>query len=134
MVVPLYVLSLLSSLCSLSRWQSLCPHPYSCSLADTRPPGIPKLFASSRTLGTEVVKADSHEISFKLSQEWTPRVAHTSKVVNSLVTLTLDDEGKVRYHKDMWNEKDYSHEGLGMLFKQLNGDHLTGITRPEKTL
>jgi hypothetical protein len=46
----------------------------------------------------------------------------------------LDGEGKVRYHKDMWNEKDYSHEGLGKVLKTLNGDHLTGITRPEKEL
>ena len=96
--------------------------------------GIPKLFALSRTLGTEVVKDEPREISFKLSQEWTPRVLHTSKVINCLVTLTLDDEGKVRYHKDMWNEKDYSHEGLGMVFKKLNGDYLTGITKPEKEL
>jgi hypothetical protein len=27
--------------------------------------------------------------------------------------------------QDMWNEKDYSHEGLGKIMKELNGDHLT---------
>lgn len=41
---------------------------------------------------------------------------------------------RVVYHKDMWNEKDYSHEGLGKVFKTLNGDYLTGITRPPKSL
>lgn len=46
------------------------------------------------------------------------------------MSLTLDEEGKVRYHKDMWNDKDYSHEGLGKVMKTLNGDHLTKITRP----
>jgi hypothetical protein len=25
----------------------------------------------------------------------------------------------------MWNEKDYSHEGLGKIMKELNGNHLT---------
>jgi hypothetical protein len=30
----------------------------------------------------------------------------------------------------MWNEKDYSHEGLGKIMKELNGDHLTKITQP----
>jgi hypothetical protein len=25
----------------------------------------------------------------------------------------------------MWNEQDYSHEGLGKIMKELNGDHLT---------
>lgn len=74
------------------------------------------------------------EIIFKLKQEYTPRVLHTSKKVNSLVTLTLDQEGKVRYHKDQWNEKDYSHEGLGKVLKTLNGDQLTKITRPPEDL
>lgn len=48
--------------------------------------------------------------------------------MNSLVTLTLDEQGKVKYHKDMWNEKDYSHEGLGKIMKTLNGDHLTKVS------
>lgn len=86
--------------------------------------------ASSKTLATEIVSSTEHEIVFKMTQEYTPRVVHFSKAVNSLVSLTLDDKGKVRYHKDMWNEKDYSHEGLGKVMKTLNGDHLTKITRP----
>jgi len=54
--------------------------------------------------------------------------------VDSLITLTLDDQGKVRYHKDMWNEKDYNHEGIGKWWKELNGDKLTGITKPPDDL
>ena len=63
-----------------------------------------------------------------------PRLLHVSKKVNSLVTVTLDEQGKVKYHKDMWNEKDYSHQGIGKLFKELNGGGLTAITRPPKDL
>jgi hypothetical protein len=92
--------------------------------------GIPKVMASSRTLATEIVSNTDTQIAFKMKQEYTPRVVHFSKPVNSLVTLTLDEQGKVKYHKDMWNEKDYSHEGLGKIMKTLNGDHLTKITRP----
>ncbi|KAI9818245.1 MAG: hypothetical protein M1832_004461 [Thelocarpon impressellum] len=92
--------------------------------------GIPKVMASSRTLATEVVKDTASEIIFKLRQEYTPRVAHLTKAVDSLVSLALDGEGRVRYHKDMWNEKDYSHEGLGKVLKTLNGDHLTKVTQP----
>ncbi|KAF1814673.1 hypothetical protein P152DRAFT_282959 [Eremomyces bilateralis CBS 781.70] len=92
--------------------------------------GIPMIFASSKTLKTETVSNKPNEITFKLQQEYTPRALHWSKSINSLVTLTLDDEGKVRYHKDMWNAKDYSHEGIGMVMKHLNGDHLTKFTRP----
>jgi len=74
------------------------------------------------------------EIVFKLRHEYTPRLLNTPKAVDSLVSLGLDGEGKVKYHKDMWNEKDYSHEGLGKLFKKLNGDKLTYITQPPESL
>ena len=96
--------------------------------------GIPKLFASSKTLKTEVVKDSEAEIVFKLQQEYTMKVVRITKTVNSLVSLTLDSDGKVKYHKDMWNEKDYSHEGLGKTFKDLNGDQLTKVTQPPKNL
>ncbi|KAH9809330.1 hypothetical protein Tdes44962_MAKER06191 [Teratosphaeria destructans] len=96
--------------------------------------GIPKVMAESRTVKTEVVENEDDRIVFKLQQEYTPRVAHFSKVVNSLVSLSLDGEGKVKYHKDMWNHNDYSHEGLGKIMKTLNGDHLTKITQPPKSL
>ncbi|KAB2098850.1 hypothetical protein AG0111_0g12860 [Alternaria gaisen] len=96
--------------------------------------GIPKLMKSSRTIKTEVLSSKPDEIIFKLQQEYTPKPMPISKKVNSLITLTLDQDGKVRYHKDMWNEKDYSHEGLGKIMKELNGDHLTKITKPPAEL
>jgi hypothetical protein len=89
--------------------------------------GIPMIFSSSKTLATEVVKSDDKEIEFKLRQEYTPKLMPMGKAVNSLVSLALSPEAereKVVYHKDMWNEKDYSHEGLGKAFKTLNGDPL----------
>ncbi len=101
-------------------------------------PGIPKIMASSRTLATEIVSSTDEELVFKLRQEYRPKFSPVGKAVNSLVSLSLetavDGEEKVVYHKDMWNEKDYSHEGLGKVFKTLNGDYLTGITRPPKSL
>lgn len=84
-------------------------------------------FAKSETKKTEIVESKSDRIIFKLQQAYTPKVLHMTKVVNSLVTLTLDDQNKVKYHKDMWNDKDYSHEGLGKIMKTLNGDHLTKV-------
>ncbi|MCJ1403423.1 hypothetical protein MMC11_006646 [Xylographa trunciseda] len=96
--------------------------------------GIPKIMASSKTLATEIVSDKPTEIIYKQKQEYKPRPLYVSKAVNSLVTLTLDGEGKVRYHKDQWNEKDYSHSGLGKVMKELNGDHLTKITQPPKDL
>ncbi len=96
--------------------------------------GIPKVMASSKTLATEIVSNTDTQIAFKMKQEYTPRLVHFSKPVNSLVTLTFDEHGKVKYHKDMWNQKDYSHEGLGKIMKTLNGDHLTKITQPPGNL
>ncbi|PVI03181.1 hypothetical protein DM02DRAFT_698506 [Periconia macrospinosa] len=96
--------------------------------------GIPKIMKSSKTIKTEVVSTKPDEIILKLQQEYTPKPVPIAKKVNSLVTLSLDKEGKVRYHKDMWNEKDYSHEGLGKIMKTLNGDHLTKITQPPDSL
>lgn len=91
--------------------------------------------ASSKTLATEIVSNSRNELIFKLRQEYTPRLLLFSKPVNSLVSLTFDEKGeKVKYHKDMWNEKDYSHEGLGKVMKTLNGDHLTKITKPPGNL
>lgn len=120
--------------------------------------GIPKLF-DSKTLEIEVVEnstrsqspsqpsssppsssdnvsirpGETGRIIYKQKQRYSLRGIHLSKDVNSLVTLSLgmvDGEEKVRYHKDMWNEKDYSHEGIGRAMKELNGDYLTKITRP----
>lgn len=96
--------------------------------------GLPKVFSSLRTLATEVVEDKPNLIVFKLRQEYTPIILHKALAVNSLVSLSLDEEGKVRYHKDMWNEKDYSHEGLGKILKKFNGDKLTSITKPPDDL
>jgi len=99
--------------------------------------GIPKLFKSSKTIATEVVKASPGELVFKLRQEYVLQGGIGSKTVDSLVSLGLegqDGSEVVKYHKDMWNEKDYSHQGVGFLFKKLNGDYLTGITQPPETL
>ena len=98
------------------------------------PPGIPKIMALSRTHKTQILSSTQDSLIFKLQQEYKPKGSPAGKKVNSLVTLTLDEEGKVRYHKDMWNEKDYSHGGVGMLLKRWNGDYLTGVTRPPKEL
>lgn len=92
------------------------------------------IMGTTKTHATEIVKDNAKEIIFKLQQEYRPKAMPTGKKVNSLVSLTLDDQGKVKYHKDQWNQKDYSHEGLGMVLKTLNGDHLTKITRPPKSL
>lgn len=82
-------------------------------------------------------------IVFKMKRAWSPRLTHKTFDVNHFVTLSLekalpeDGEGpseRVKYHKDQWNEKDYSHEGLGKVMKTLNGDFATIGTRPPKDL
>lgn len=53
----------------------------------------------SRTIKTQVVSSKPDEIVFKLQQDYTPKPMPVAKKVNSLVTLTFDGEGKIRYHK-----------------------------------
>jgi hypothetical protein len=101
----------------------------------TRSPltGIPLAFASTKVTGTEVVESTPSTLIFKMRCDYTFRLIGATKPVNSLITLTLDPdpdsrsdkdlEGKqgpdgktplkswmetVKYHKDMWNDKDYS--------------------------
>ncbi|KAI4239727.1 MAG: hypothetical protein L6R40_005472 [Gallowayella cf. fulva] len=57
--------------------------------------GIPKLFASTKTLATEIVLSNHTTIAWKQTQEYTPKLLHYSKPVDSLVTCTLDEKGKV---------------------------------------
>lgn len=38
------------------------------------------------------------------------------------MTLTLDEEGKGKCHQDQWNGKGYSHGGVGVFPKKVNGD------------
>lgn len=99
--------------------------------------GLPKIFSQLENLGTEVVSSTEDELVWKQRQKYTFAGVHTSKTVDSLISLKLenhDGEEKVVYHKDMWNEKDYSHQGLGALMKKLNGDYLTSITQPPETI
>ncbi|CEN60642.1 hypothetical protein ASPCAL03078 [Aspergillus calidoustus] len=104
--------------------------------------GIPKLFAKSETLATEVVQSDDDEVVFKQRQRWTLRGLGEglgTRTVDSLVSLRLEDVGdgegeKVVYHKDMWSRRDYDHEGFGAVVKKLNGDKLTHITKPPESI
>ncbi|KAI9374551.1 hypothetical protein BJX61DRAFT_540675 [Aspergillus egyptiacus] len=101
--------------------------------------GIPKLFAKSETLATEITESSEHELVWKQRQRYTFAGIRVPKTADSLVSLRLEKDGeaegeKVVYHKDMWNEKDYSHDGLGALMKKLNGDKLTHITQPPESL
>ncbi|KAF2248958.1 hypothetical protein BU26DRAFT_426620, partial [Trematosphaeria pertusa] len=57
--------------------------------------GIAMIMARTRTIKMEVVSSESDEIIFKLQQEYTPKPMPMPKKVNSLVTLTLDEQGQV---------------------------------------
>ncbi|KAI5841473.1 hypothetical protein DFP73DRAFT_499160 [Morchella snyderi] len=99
--------------------------------------GLPKAFKSLNPKAHEVVANEKDEIVFKLRQEYTFKLVNITKVVDSLITLKLDpneDKPTIRYHKDQWDEKDYDHEGLGHVFKELNGNHLPKVTAPPESL
>lgn len=113
--------------------------------------GIPAVMKESKTLAVEVVESSEQTtaltpaaIVFKMKRAWTPKgLLGKTFDVNHFVTLSLekatpeDGEGpaeRIKYHKDQWNEKDYSHAGLGKVMKTINGDYATIGTRPPKDL
>ena len=113
--------------------------------------GIPYVMKSSVTTAIEVVSSTEAEppmtpatIVFKMKRAWTPRLmAGKTFDVNHFVVLSLekaaeeDGEGpseRVKYHKDLWNEKEYSHSGFGKVMKTINGDWATIGTGPPKDL
>ncbi|KAL3477994.1 hypothetical protein BJX99DRAFT_256963 [Aspergillus californicus] len=142
-ILSLYSGSASESDMSVYAEQAIYDDPF--SYCDTRHKiagqwyGIPKLFAKSETLATEVTASTEHELSWKQRQRYTFPGMGFGKTVDSLVTLRLEGGGngdgeKVVYHKDMWNGKDYDHEGLGAKIKKLNGDKLTHITQPPEKI
>lgn len=59
------------------------------------------------------------ELVSKMKRAWTPRATTKTYDVNHFLTLSLktaaEEDGEdlpesVNYHKDQWNERDYSHE------------------------
>mgnify|MGYP007046766699 CR=1 FL=1 len=65
---------------------------------------------------------------WKQRQRYTFRGIGASRTEDSLVSLRLQgggggdgDEERVVYHKDMWSERDYDHQGFGALMKKVNG-------------
>lgn len=64
------------------------------------------------------------EMVWKQRQRYTFRGIGASRTEDSLVSLRLqdgEDGERVVYHKDMWSEKDYDHQGFGALMKKVNG-------------
>lgn len=114
--------------------------------------GIPVVAKRSETKAVQVVSSTPvanaqgsvpGELVFKMKRAWSLRGMPKTYDVNHFVTLSLekaaeeDGEGpseRVKYHKDQWNEKDYSHGGFGKAMKTLNGDYTTITTRPPKDL
>jgi hypothetical protein len=84
--------------------------------------------SDSQTEGTQILTNNDSELTFLLRQKYTAKPLSTIKVVDSLISLGLDEQDKVRYHKDQWNEQDYSHQGIGKWLKTLHGDHLPKVT------
>ncbi|RYP75885.1 hypothetical protein DL771_002149 [Monosporascus sp. 5C6A] len=91
--------------------------------------------ASEKAMAGYIVYPD--ELVWKQRQQYTFSGLHVSKTADSVISLKLEGQEsneKVVYHKDMWDEKDHSREGLGMLMKKLNGDKLAFITKPPESV
>jgi hypothetical protein len=52
-------------------------------------------------LETQVVSDTATEIIFKMRQQYTPKVLKVSKIADGLISLSLEEDGTIKYHKDM---------------------------------
>lgn len=68
-----------------------------------------------------------HRARLQITARIHPPEQHFSNPDGSLVGLTLDNEEKANNHRDVRNDKDSNHEGLGRVMETLNVDHLTNI-------
>ncbi|KAK9900342.1 hypothetical protein P389DRAFT_192614 [Cystobasidium minutum MCA 4210] len=100
------------------------------SFADTRRKiaaqfyALPKCFSKVEVLEYEVAENHDNLTCLKLRTAYTEPLVGT-KEIKHLVSLAYDPKSPtalVRYHKDQWNEKDYSHQGLRAILKKLNGE------------
>ncbi|RMZ73066.1 fad dependent oxidoreductase [Pyrenophora seminiperda CCB06] len=93
-------------------------------------PPSPNSFSASTNDSYQVIRSDDEMIQFKNKQSWTFRLVPKTATITGLVSLSLDPATKdaecmqVKYHKDQANEKDYSHEGVGVGFKKWQADHV----------
>ena len=66
-------------------------------------------------------------------QSWTFKVLPKTAKINALVSLSLSPDTidkefiQVKYHKDQANDKDYSHTGLGFVFKKWQADNVPKV-------
>jgi len=90
---------------------------------------LPKVFSNTQVLEYEVAQLDP--IVLKLRTAFTEKPLGTKEVEHLVTLVTENDESGrplIRYHKDQWNEKDFSHDkSIGSLFKKVNGDGVAKI-------
>jgi hypothetical protein len=68
----------------------------------------PKVFPKTRTLSFILLKPTAHLIRWEMVVEYTWAIG-TTRMIHSLVELTLNDAGKVSHMVDRWEGKELDH-------------------------
>ncbi|KAL1921678.1 uncharacterized protein VTP21DRAFT_10320 [Calcarisporiella thermophila] len=74
--------------------------------------GMPKVFNKSVTENYSITKNEPDEINIDLNQRYTFAIINKEKLLNSLVVLKFNDEGKIILHQDLWDKKPLNKEGI----------------------
>eukprot|EP00743_Colponemidia_sp_Colp-15_P011939 GILK01013448.1.p1 GENE.GILK01013448.1~~GILK01013448.1.p1 ORF type:complete len:172 (-),score=16.55 GILK01013448.1:44-559(-) len=66
---------------------------------------LPKLFNKSETLNYSVKMESSDLLILNLKQKWTPKLLHKDIVIDHIIRLQLNNQGRIVRHEDTWNGK-----------------------------
>jgi len=101
---------------------------------------LPRVIPHSITLQHRVLSSthNPHRIVFDQTQEYTIRFLRRKKIIQSLVTLELDEDGKIIRMEDRWNGEEMPRRWGAMWLRRLNGKTMPLFVRvpkprPERT-
>ncbi|KAG8702766.1 hypothetical protein FRC09_004553 [Ceratobasidium sp. 395] len=101
---------------------------------------LPKLVPTSTTIQHRVLSSTHypHRIVFDQTQEYNIRFLKRKKIIQSLVTLELDEDGKIIKMEDRWNGEEMPRRWGALWLRRLNGKAMPLFVRvprraPERT-
>ncbi|KAG8747009.1 hypothetical protein FRC10_002808 [Ceratobasidium sp. 414] len=84
---------------------------------------LPRVVPHSTTLQHRVLSSTHypHRIVFDQTQEYNLRFLNRKKIIQSLVTLELDEDGKIVRMEDRWNGEEMPRKWGALWLRRLNG-------------
>ena len=66
--------------------------------------GLPELFRASRTVEAQIIASDAETTSVHVKQEFTPKLVPKTVSFDTIMTITVDEAGKIAHWRDRPSE------------------------------